>query len=53
LDTFVKKITYQEITKVGIQNIGKTVELMAEAEELMAHKMAVTLRLESLRKEEN
>ncbi len=48
LDAFVKKITYQEITKVGIQNIGKTVELMAEAEQLMAHKMAVTLRLASI-----
>ena len=48
LDAFIKKITYQEITKVGIQNIGKTVELMAEAEQLMAHKMAVSLRLESL-----
>lgn len=48
LDAFVKKITYQEITKIGIQNIGKTVELMAEAEELMAHKNAVTLRLLSI-----
>ncbi|MFK7949781.1 MAG: histidinol dehydrogenase [Saprospiraceae bacterium] len=48
LDAFVKKITYQEITKVGIQNIGKTVELMAEAEELIAHKNAVTLRLDSI-----
>ena len=50
LDAFVKKITYQEITSVGIQNIGKTVELMAEAEQLIAHKNAVTLRLQSLNK---
>lgn len=50
LDAFVKKITYQEITKIGIQNIGRTVELMAEAEQLMAHKNAVTLRLQSLNK---
>lgn len=50
LDAFVKKITYQEITKIGIQNIGRTVELMAEAEHLMAHKNAVTLRLQSLNK---
>lgn len=50
LDAFVKKITYQEITSIGIQNIGRTVELMAEAEQLMAHKNAVTLRLQSLNK---
>jgi histidinol dehydrogenase len=48
LDAFVKKITYQEITKIGIQNIGKTVEVMAEAEELMGHNMAVSVRLQSL-----
>ena len=50
LDAFVKKITYQEISSIGIQNIGKTVELMAEAEQLIAHKNAVTLRLQSLNK---
>ena len=50
LDAFVKKITYQEITKIGIQNIARTVELMEEAEQLMAHKNAVTLRLQSLNK---
>lgn len=49
VDAFVKKITYQEITKIGIQNIGKTVELMAEAEELMGHKNAVTIRLQQLK----
>ncbi len=48
LDSFVKKITFQEITKEGILNIGKTVELMAEAESLEAHKRAVSLRMESL-----
>lgn len=48
LDSFVKKITFQEITKVGIMNIGRTVELMAEAESLEAHKRAVSLRMESL-----
>ncbi len=48
VDSFVKKITFQEITKEGIKNIGKTVELMAEAESLEAHKRAVSLRLESL-----
>lgn len=45
LDSFVKKVTYQELSKEGIHNIGKTIEIMAEAEGLMAHKNAVTLRL--------
>ncbi len=48
LDSFIKKITFQEITKVGIKNIGNVIERMAEAELLEAHKNAVTLRLESL-----
>lgn len=45
LDSFVKKITYQEISQEGIKNIGKAIEIMAEAEELIAHKNAVSLRL--------
>lgn len=45
LDSFIKKITFQELSKEGIQNIGPYIELMAEAEELFAHKNAVTLRL--------
>ncbi len=45
LDSFVKKITFQRITKQGIQNLGPTIEIMAENEELFAHKNAVTLRL--------
>ena len=45
LDSFVKKITFQKLTKEGIKNIGNTVEIMAENEQLMAHKNAVTLRL--------
>lgn len=45
LDSFIKKITFQELSKEGIQNIGPSIELMAEAEELFAHKNAVTLRL--------
>lgn len=49
LDAFVKKITFQKITKEGIQNIGNAIELMAEAEGLDAHKNAVTLRLENLK----
>ena len=47
LDSFVKKITFQELTKEGIKNIGPAIELMAEAEQLFAHKNAVTLRLKS------
>ncbi len=45
LDSFVTKITFQELSKEGIRNIGPAIELMAEAEHLMAHKNAVTLRL--------
>jgi histidinol dehydrogenase len=45
LDSFIKKITFQQISKSGIQILGPTVELIAEAEELQAHKNAVTLRI--------
>jgi len=48
LDSFQKKITFQEITKVGIKNIGRAIEKMAETEQLDAHKNAVTLRLEEI-----
>ena len=48
LDSFVKSITFQKISKEGIQNIGPSIELMAEAEGLQAHKNAVTLRLNDL-----
>lgn len=47
LDSFVKKITYQKLSKEGINNIGAAIELMAEAEGLQAHKNAVTVRLKS------
>ena len=46
LDSFVKKITFQKLSKTGIQNIGNAIELMAAAEGLDAHKNAVTLRME-------
>lgn len=45
LDAFCRKITFQHITPEGLASIGKTVELMAEAEELTGHKRAMTLRL--------
>ncbi|NRR92906.1 histidinol dehydrogenase [Winogradskyella undariae] len=50
LDSFQKSMTFQKISKVGIQNIGHAIELMAEAEGLQAHKNAVTLRLKELKK---
>ncbi|MDB4293197.1 histidinol dehydrogenase [Maribacter sp.] len=49
LDSFMKSMTFQEISKKGIQEIGSAIEIMAEAEGLHAHKNAVTLRLESLK----
>ncbi|WP_424963272.1 histidinol dehydrogenase [Ekhidna sp.] len=48
LDSFVKKITFQKLSKKGIQNLGPAIEKMAEAEQLQAHKNAVTLRLKAL-----
>ena len=48
LDSFMKSITFQEISKEGIKAIGKSVELMAEAEGLQAHKNAVSIRLKDL-----
>lgn len=45
IDSFVKKITFQEISAKGLQNLGKTIEIMAEAEGLFAHKNAVSIRL--------
>ncbi len=50
LDSFTKSMTFQKISKDGILNIGETIELMAEAEGLQAHKNAVTLRLKELKK---
>ena len=47
LDSFRKKITYQEISAEGLKNIGHTIEVMAENEQLFAHKNAVTLRLKN------
>lgn len=50
LDSFLKQMTFQKISKQGIQNLGPSIELMAEAEGLQAHKNAVTLRLNDLNK---
>jgi histidinol dehydrogenase len=48
IDSFVKKITFQKITRQGLLNIGPAVEIMAEAEQLDGHKNAVTVRLNVL-----
>jgi histidinol dehydrogenase len=51
LDSFLKAMTFQKITKKGIQNIGNAIEIMAEAEGLQAHKNAVSIRLKALENE--
>jgi histidinol dehydrogenase len=48
VDSFVKKISFQEITGEGIKKLGPTIELMAEAESLTGHRNAVSVRLKSL-----
>ncbi len=48
LESFQKKITFQKLSGKGLQNIGKAIEIMAEAEGLFAHKNAVTLRLKEI-----
>ena len=48
LDSFMKEITFQSINKEGIKNLGPTIEVMAEAEQLIAHKNAVSIRLKKL-----
>jgi len=50
VDNFVKKITFQEVTAKGLQNIGPAIEQMAAAEQLDAHKNAVSIRLAALAK---
>ncbi|WP_339712911.1 histidinol dehydrogenase [uncultured Kriegella sp.] len=49
LDSFMKSITFQKISEEGMRGIGNTIEVMAEAEGLQAHKNAVTLRLKKLK----
>lgn len=48
LDSFMKSMTFQKITKEGIQKIGPAIETMAKAEGLQAHRNAVTLRLKKI-----
>jgi histidinol dehydrogenase len=49
VDSFVKKITFQKLSRKGLKNIGSSVETMAAAEGLMAHKNAVAIRLKELK----
>jgi histidinol dehydrogenase len=49
VDSFVKKITFQKLSPKGIKNIGKSVENMAVAEGLAAHKNAVSIRLKKIK----
>ena len=48
LDSFLKQITFQKITREGLVNIGSAIEVMADAEGLQAHKNAVSIRLKDL-----
>lgn len=50
LDSFCRKTTFQHLTAEGIRSIGRTVELMAENEQLFAHKNAMTLRIKDINK---
>ena len=52
LDSYQRKVTFQELTPEGLRQIGRAVELMAESEQLDAHKNAMTLRIERLRHSE-
>ena len=50
LESFMKYITYQKLTEEGMKALGPAVEQLADAEQLTGHKMAVSIRLESLKK---
>ncbi|MFA6917897.1 MAG: histidinol dehydrogenase [Candidatus Gracilibacteria bacterium] len=53
IDSFVRKITFQTLTAEGIRNLGETVETMADAEGLQAHKSAMTVRMKYLTNKNN
>ena len=48
LDSYCRKITFQHLTEEGVRHIGRAVELMAEAEQLDAHKNAMTVRIKAI-----
>lgn len=49
LDSFMKKITFQTLSEEGIANLGPVIETLAENEELMAHKLAATVRINAIK----
>ncbi|HZX73377.1 MAG TPA: histidinol dehydrogenase, partial [Cyclobacteriaceae bacterium] len=49
LDSFTKNITFQKITEAGLKKLGPVIEKMAEAEQLIAHKESISIRLKSLK----
>lgn len=49
LDSFMKKITFQTLSEEGIANLGPIIETLAENEELMAHKLAATVRINAIK----
>ena len=51
LDSYQRKVTFQHLTEEGVRNIGRAVELMAEAEQLDAHKNAMTVRIGAISNE--
>jgi histidinol dehydrogenase len=51
LDSFMRKISFQQLSRYGMFNIGPVIETMAEAEELIAHKNAATIRLKAIQNE--
>ena len=48
LDSFCRKVTFQHLSEEGIRSIGKCVEVMAEHEQLDAHKNAMTVRINKI-----
>lgn len=52
VDSFVKKVTFQKISKEGLKQIGPAIEAMASAEKLEAHRMAVSIRLQKIKEED-
>ena len=50
IDSFTKKITFQTITADGIANLGQTIATLAEGEDLMAHRLAATVRMEYVKR---
>jgi len=51
LDSYMRKVTFQHLTREGLSGLGPIIEVMAENEQLDAHKNAVTLRLQNMKNE--